>query len=265
MQIKNLIFLIRKILSGVFVKVMLTRVFLLLTVVVSVYGQRIEFPSDDGLAITADMYLLENSEAPFIVLFHQAGWSRGEYLEIAPKLNSLGFSCMAIDQRSGKSVNDVDNETAIRAKKEGKPSSYTDAVPDLLAALKYVRYKYSPKTVIGWGSSYSSALILKLAGDDPKLVDGILSFAPGEYFEKLGKPSDWITTSARNISVPVFITSAREEKPNWINIYNSIKSDKKEMFIPETAGNHGSRALWEKFEDSESYWKAVKKFLAQFK
>ena len=50
--------------------------------------QKITFPSADGLVITADLYLQNrNKEVPFVVLFHQAGWSRGEYLEIAPKLN----------------------------------------------------------------------------------------------------------------------------------------------------------------------------------
>ena len=34
----------------------------------------------------ADLYIAHDASAPFILLFHQAGWSRGEYLEIAPKL-----------------------------------------------------------------------------------------------------------------------------------------------------------------------------------
>ena len=49
------------------------------------------------------------ANAPVLVLFHQAGWSRGEYREIAPKLNELGYICLAIDQRSGKGVNGVAN------------------------------------------------------------------------------------------------------------------------------------------------------------
>lgn len=238
--------------------------FLVIISLLSINGQTIEFPSEDGLTITADLYLVENESAPFIVLFHQAGWSRGEYIEIAPKLNALGFSCMAVDQRSGNVVNDITNETAKRAQNDNISGTYVEAVPDLLAAIKYVKTNYKPETLIAWGSSYSSALILKLAGDNTELVDGVLSFAPGEYFEKLGKPSDWITRSAKNISIPVFITSAKNEKPRWIKIYEAIKSEKKEMFVPDTEGNHGSRALWEKFDDNESYWKAVKMFLTQF-
>jgi hypothetical protein len=35
-------------------------------------------------------------------------------------------------------------------------------------------------------------------------------------------------------------------------------------FLPNSTGNHGSRALWEKFDDHDAYWKSVKEFLTQF-
>ncbi|MFT4637365.1 MAG: alpha-beta hydrolase superfamily lysophospholipase [Verrucomicrobiales bacterium] len=139
----------------------------------------VSFDSQDGLEVTADLFMAhENPETPFILLFHQAGFSRGEYREIAPRLNQLGFNCMAIDQRSGNAANGVTNETAQRAKAAGKPTGFTDAIPDMLAAIATAKENYGKGTVLGWGSSYSSALILKLAGDDPELVDGTLSFSP---------------------------------------------------------------------------------------
>lgn len=57
------------------------------------------------------------------------------------------------------------------------------------------------------------------------------------------------------------MTSARKEKPNWFRFYSEIPSTQKRFFIPETDGNHGSRALWAKFSDSEAYWQAVAEFL----
>lgn len=77
--------------------------------------ETISFPSKDGLEITADVYFTGDKSKPWILLCHQARWSRGEYNEIAPKLNALGFNCLATDQRSGKEVNGVTNETAARA------------------------------------------------------------------------------------------------------------------------------------------------------
>ena len=226
------------------------------------YGTTIVYPSKDGLSIIADTYITnEDKSTPFLVLFHQAGWSRGEYFEIAPELNKLGFNCMAVDLRSGAQVNGAKNETAKLADSEGKKVTYVDAVQDIEASLEYARKNYASGKLIAWGSSYSAALVLKVAGDNPGLVDGVISFAPGEYFAKLGKSQTWIQESAKNIKVPVFITSARDEKNRWSDIYDVIPSKNKTSYVPKTKGNHGSRALWKKFGDNQGYWDAVTPFL----
>jgi len=202
-----------------------------------------EFASGDGLTITADLYIVnQNKGTPFIVLCHQAGWSRGEYRQIAPKLNALGFNCMAIDQRSGGAINGVKNETHLKAKAANQKTD----------------------KVILWGSSYSSALALRIAGEHPDLLDGVLAFAPGEYFRQSGKPANWIETSAKKIADPAFITSAKKETGSWKDIFEAIPGDAKAQFVPKTAGNHGSRALWEKFDDHTDYWNSVTAFLGQF-
>jgi len=225
----------------------------------------IRFDASDGVSITADLYLAHaDLNKPLIVLCHQAGWSRGEYREIAPKLNALGFNCIAIDQRSGGTINDVDNETLASARKAKKGTTFVDAKSDMIDTLRFVKGTLAHGKLILWGSSYSSALSLKIAGDESELVDGVLAFAPGEYFERFGQPADWIQSSARNIKVPAFVTSAKKEYDNWKSIYEAIPSEGKQKFIPSTAGNHGSRALWEQFDDHSAYWTEVKTFLSQF-
>ncbi len=225
-------------------------------------AETISIASDDGVKIVADTYIInENTKTPVIVLFHQANWSRGEYLEIAPKLNQLGFNCVAVDLRSGGEINGVPNQTAIHAKAANKQTRYIDALPDMLASLRYTKTYFPDSDIISWGSSYSAALVLHIAGKHPDLVDGVLSFAPGEYFAKQGKSKTWIKESASSINVPVFITSARNEKNSWQSIFNSIPSKTKSSFIPESKGNHGSRALWEQFNDNKAYWDAVNQFL----
>ena len=225
----------------------------------------ITFPSNDGITLTADLYITHDKSAPFIVLFHQARWSRGEYLEIAPKLNQLGYNCMAVDLRSGGEVNDVKNLSVIEAEKAMKPTQYVDAYQDIDAAMKYAKKYFAEGKLIIWGSSYSSALSLRFAGDNPDLIDGVLSFSPGEYFKSQGKPGNYITEGAANITKPVFITSGKGEKNSWWNIYQAIPGDQKQYFLPESAGNHGSRALWGKFGDSIKYWDAVEEFLEKIK
>jgi len=227
--------------------------------------QTITFPSKDGLVLTADLYMSHNKSAPFIILFHQAQWSRGEYQEIAPKLNIIGFNCLAVDLRSGGEVNGVKNQSFIQAQERMIPTKYVDALPDIESAVNYALKYYAEGKVIIWGSSYSSALVLKFAGDNIDIVDAVLSFSPGEYFSSQGKSKQWIAESATNITQPVFITSARSEKLSWWGIFEAIKSEQKEYFLPTTAGNHGSRALWDKFGDSVYYWEAVENYLNKLK
>jgi len=227
--------------------------------------ETISFKSADDLLITADKYFPNTSATtPVIVLFHQAGSSRGEYNEIAPRLNKLGFNCLAIDLRSGEYSRGKDNETAIRAGKAGLASSYADALPDVIAALRYARKQYPGRKIIAWGSSYSASLVLKVAGDHPQLIDGVLAFSPGEYFSHVGKSKTWIRDSARNINVPVFITSSKTETDSWASIYSVIDEAHRQRFIPETAGKHGSKALWKKYSDNPAYWDAVTAFLSNF-
>jgi len=227
-------------------------------------SDKITFPSQDKINITAKEYIVNSGENPFIILFHQAGWSHGEYQEIAPKLNKLGYNCLAIDQRSGREVNGIKNQTYKMAKENDKSTTYIDAYVDMQATLDFVINKYKPKYLIIWGSSYSAALSLKLAADNSKKVDGVLSFSPGEYFSKFGKSKAFITESVKELYCPVFITSAKNEKEIWESIYEAIPSKDKTYFLPNTKGNHGSRALWEKFEDSKDYWKSVKSFLQKY-
>lgn len=220
----------------------------------------ISFPSEDGVTVTADLYLTKTREAPFIILYHQAGYSRGEYLEIAPKLNELGFNCIAIDQRSGKEVNGIENQTNKSAVSLDKNTKYPDAIPDVEAALKYVKYELRATKIIIWGSSYSAALVLYLGSQYPNDIDGILSFSPGEYFKIDDHEIKFYTSK---ITCPVFITSAKNEHKNWKGMYVAMSSEKS-IFLPNTEGNHGSKALWEDSKENEDYWTAVSSFLKRY-
>ena len=107
-------------------------------------GETIQFNSGDGIRVTADLYMTESADAPFIILFHQAGYSRGEYREIAPRLNALGYNCMAVDQRSGKEVAGIQNLTHKMAVENNLPTEYLDALTDIEAAYVYVKHGIKP-------------------------------------------------------------------------------------------------------------------------
>ena len=227
-------------------------------------AQQLTCPPSDGTPITAAVSVEHEDEAPFLVLFHRAGWSRGEYREIVPRLSALGFNSMAVDLRSGGPVEGVENETANRATQAGKGTTYVDTLPDIEAAVAYAREHNAKGKLAIWGSSYSASLVIKLLGDDPDFADAVLAFAPGEYFAKLGKPDDWITRSAGKLQRPVFVTSAANEKERWVGIYEAIPSADKYSYLPPANGQHGSRALWQRYPESPGYWQAVEQFLNQY-
>ena len=223
-------------------------------------AEKVYFTSKDGLRITADYYKIYADTVPLIVLFHQAGWSRGEYIEIAPRLNQMGFNCLAVDLRSGKTVNNIDNETFLEAKKKMKETGYLAAEIDIISAVEYAINIAGGKIIL-WGSSYSASLALKVAGQYQDKVEAVMAFSPGEYFRSFGKPPDFISNSVSNLNVKVFIACANREKESCEAIFDRIPSKNKIFFVPETSGNHGSSALWNIQTDNKAYWKAVESFL----
>lgn len=201
----------------------------------------LRIPSTDGLVIDADEYPVDDPTAPIVLLCHRAGWSRGEYASTAAWFNALGLHAIAIDQRAGGEVNGVTNSVHAAARKKGLPTEFVDAKADIEAALAYVVERYPGRPLLLMGSSYSSALALRIAGENRFPLAGVISFAPGEYFGR----TDYISEVADRIRVPVFITSARHEQSRWDPIAQRIPAGLVHRYLPETTGLHGSQALWD--------------------
>lgn len=216
--------------------------------------EKVTFYTTDSLLVTGDLYHVSD-HAQVILLCHQAGYSRGEYKETARELNAMGFNCLAVDLRSGNMVNGVRNETAIRARIKNVPRKYIDAQNDITAAVHYAYYKYYRKVILV-GSSYSASLVMKTATYN-ELICAVASFSPGEYFEN----REWLKESTRFLSVPIFLTSSKTESPGVKVIYDYLPGTDKTQFIPVSAGEHGSKALWKEYPCSSEYWAAFKSFL----
>jgi len=218
--------------------------------------QKITFPASDGILVTADLYLV-NDSLPYMILCHQAGYSRAEYAETAKKFCDLGYNCLAIDARSGNEVNGVKNETAALAAQKKKPTTYLDAEKDILAAIDYA-YNKSGKKVFLVGSSYSASLALKIAATNKK-ISAVMAFSPGEYFGTKLKLKDAI----KNLTTPVFVTSSKEEANDVSALMSDVKSKIKNQFVPTSKGKHGSSCLWKNNPGYHEYWFAIMMFVKQ--
>ena len=224
--------------------------------------QNVEFPSMDGLTITAELYFDQKVDKPFLLLFHQAAFSLGEYKPTIPLFLKRGFNIMAIDQRSGQTCNSVMNKTAQRAVKKNLKTHYLAAEQDMKAAVDYVYKKLKVKNVILLGSSYSAALVLKIAGEKKYDYTGVISFSPGEYFGK----KKYIARYARKIVAPVWVTSSKQEIPRVDKLFKVLKATlKKTFFKPKVRGEHGSKALWVNHSGYKEYRKSLFHFLRQLK
>ena len=217
--------------------------------------QEVSYKAADGIQVYADHTAITKARG-LIILFHQANGSRLEYEKIAPKLNTLGFATLAVDQRFGGSEFGGVNKTAAQVSR----SSYSATLPDLEASLRYAKTTLKAPKVIVWGSSYSSALVFLLAAKNPQDVAGLLAFSPDEYLEK----PNLVREAAKKVNIPVFITSADSEVKAAKAIFNATGSKNKTQFIPKGIGLHGSRVLSNPLTGAE-YWVAVEKFLSQYK
>ncbi len=217
---------------------------------------KVTFPSLDSILISANIYEI-NEDSPVILLCHQASFNKFEYEGIAQKLNDRGFNCIAIDQRSGGPIASMPNETAIRAYEKGVPTDYLAAEKDIIAAINYVHNKYN-KSIILWGSSYSSTLALYIAIDN-ELVSSVIAFSPGNYFSSI-KGS--LIEKLACFKKPMFITSSKQEAPAVKEMLINMQLTNNQFhFVPENDGYHGSRALWAHQIGGDEYWQAIDKFL----
>ena len=139
----------------------------------------VSFTATDGVTVHADIYMVPggNKATPLILLFHQAGGdSRGEYTPVIPRLLAAGYNVIGVDQRVGGTRFGGTNRTVNGL--TGEADGYCSAYPDLEVALNYAIEQGFSGPRAAWGSSYSAALVLRLAAEHGSRLDAVLSFSP---------------------------------------------------------------------------------------
>ena len=223
--------------------------------------RKITFLASDGLEVTADLYMYD-AGAPYIILLHQENSSRGEYREIAPRLQRMGFNCLAVDLRSGRESNFVQNETAALAQRNNVPATNLDSEKDIRAAIAHIErttnISRSNRHIL-FGSSFSASLAMKVASQN-RNVAAVIAFSPGEFFRPL-TVKDWF----KDFNHMVYITHTRREAPFVTELINEIPANLITQFQPSGEGRHGASALWNDHPQASEIWMSLMLFINRVK
>ena len=221
----------------------------------------VSFESADGVRVFADHHVHSSGpSAPLILLFHQAGGdARGEYGPIVPRLLESGYQALAVDQRAGGERFGGVNRTM--AARDSAESGYCDAYPDLVAALDWAIAEGLNGPRFAWGSSYSAALVLKLAAERGADLSGVLAFSPASGEPMRGcEPADF----AQEIRIPVLALRPPDEAQNE-RVRAQLEAFGALGFGTYVAvhGTHGSSMLVAERADGdvEPTWMVVLEFL----
>ena len=223
-------------------------------------AEEVRFVAADGVQVFAELKPVPAGKtAPMILLFHQAGSNgRGEYGPIIPRLNALGFNVLALDQRSGGSYYGSANRT-VRAL--GHSTRFCAAYADMEAALRYVLDQGFTGPRLAWGSSYSAALVLRMADEHAGDLTAVLSFSPGS-----GRAMGPCNANhyVDDIKVPVLALSPRSEMSSRTRQFERLRAHGAQTFVAEH-GVHGSSMLVEArtHADTSATWAAVTALLQE--
>ena len=229
--------------------------------------------------LPSDVVVKRSAVKKIILAFHQAGASSAEYLPIAPRLVRLGYDVLAIDQRVGGTKFGGRNRAAeayaktwARSKaalgvdkaqrKRGAP--YLDAWPDLVGALTWAKAQ-GYREILLWGSSYSAALVIKLAAAHPE-VTAVLAFSPGEYLgQGLGGGPHVVRDAAAvyekfRDSPQVLVVSPETERKRAKEIVTALGTKGVAFYV--AGGVHGSSTLVdERCAVAPTVWPFIERFL----
>ena len=142
--------------------------------------------------------------------------------------------------------------------------SYCDALPDLEAALAYVRERNPEVKPILWGSSYSAALAIQLAAAHSDAVTGVLAFSPAS-----GEPMDGCRPEpfADGLTVPLLVLRPQSEAViESVAAQLAAFAEQGHQTAVADPGTHGSSMLVAERAggDVESTWQVVLHFLHSF-
>lgn len=222
-------------------------------------AQPLELQTADGTPVFGEIHGDIVNARALLLLFHQGGGNaHGEYSNIIPRLTRNGYAAIAIDARAGGTMLGGQNRTMAAV---GGDPHYCEAYPDLEAALEYGAGIAGDLPIIAWGSSFSGALVLRLASEHADRIDAVLAFSPAGGEPMGACPADRFAT---DVTIPALVLRPRSEA-ELDAVIDQMERFGRLGFLLHVAdpGRHGSSMLNpERVEgDVEPTWEAVLEFL----
>jgi len=226
-------------------------------------SKKVTFKVTDKRTVYGELYEV-GKDNPVILLCHQSNFNKYEYVDIAPKLNTMGFNCLAIDLTTGGDFQGAKNKTIEKTATpiDRNSMAIVDAAEEeIAAAISYLSQRYN-KSITIWGSSSSATLGIFAASKNEK-VNAAIAFSAFDHFRE-NRTS--LAVLIPKLDKPLFMTSSKGEASIIKGLLEGVQLKENQVhFIPTGPGDHGSKALWNGRNDAEEYWDAIKPFLNAIK
>ncbi len=215
----------------------------------------------EGVTLFGDHYRPAAPASPTVLLFHQAaGDARGEHGAVARRLWREGYEVLAWDIRGGGDRFGRENRTVAAWAGTTPEGDYGFAYPDVEAALAYAVDQGSGGPIYAVGSSYSAALVIRLAAEHR--LAGVAAFSPAPGLMGESEVKDWLPRAS---DVPVLILRPERELANeWVAEQTEVVRELGvELFTAPDAAHGASMLSPDRSQgDVEPTWQRLLAFLA---
>lgn len=200
----------------------------------------VRIPSPDGPGLVTDVHAVEGARTT-LVLYHQGdGSARGEYGFLVPELTARGYNVVLPDLWMGGDVFHLPNRTED-AHPRPESYGYCDAMTQVKTVRSWAAERFPGTRLVTWGSSYTAALVLLDAADDPTRLAAVISFSAAAGPPMEGCRAD---SAAPLLQVPaLLVRPAQEAAMDIVQRQNELYRENGHWIWVADPGAHGSSAL----------------------
>lgn len=204
--------------------------------------QTVRFESAEKVEIVGTFYSAEKDDSPAVLLLHQWQSDRKSFESFAERLQSKGFSVLAIDGRGfGESVKTIDGKPVAATRDEAAVKSM---LVDVANAFKFLAENKTvdPSRIAIVGASYGSSLAIIYAAEN-KDMKAVALLSPGiNYFGSMKTEPAVKSFGDR----PLLMVAADDDSESADAVRKLKQAGGKDLYETEIypKGGHGTALLY---------------------